>query len=86
VLSGGAGRFGRGPAGVAGGEPGAPGRIAVDGVPIASAVLGNSPHVAFRPDQSIVLDLPGGGGYGDPARRSPASTDADRTEGLVPPE
>lgn len=82
VLSGGAGRFSRGPAGVAGGLHGAPGRIAVDGVALPATELGNSPHVAFRPDQLITLELPGGGGYGDPARRSPAAIASDVAEGL----
>jgi N-methylhydantoinase B/oxoprolinase/acetone carboxylase alpha subunit len=85
VLSGGAGRFGRPAAGVTGGSAGAAGRICLDGVALAPSELGNSPHVRFRPDQSITLDLPGGGGYGDPSRRSPAAAETDRAERLVTP-
>jgi N-methylhydantoinase B len=85
VVSGGAGRLGRGPAGVNGGSSGAPGRISVAGVPVPASELGNSPHVCFRIDQDIQLDLPGGGGYGDPARRDPAAAALDEAERLVSP-
>ena len=83
VLSGGAGRLHEGPAGVGGGRSGSPGSIAVNGRPIPPAVLGNSPHVVFGPDDEVTLRLPGGGGYGPPADREREAAERDLVEGLV---
>jgi N-methylhydantoinase B len=34
-------------------------------------------------DTVVTLEMPGGGGYGDPARRDPAAGEADRADGYV---
>ena len=66
-----------------GGRSGSPGSIAVNGRPIPPAVLGNSPHVVFGPDDEVTLRLPGGGGYGPPADREREAAERDLVEGLV---
>jgi N-methylhydantoinase B/oxoprolinase/acetone carboxylase alpha subunit len=37
------------------------------------------------PDERVVLHTPGGGGFGDPARRDPALVAADLAAGRVTP-
>jgi N-methylhydantoinase B len=65
--------------GLAGGRPGAPGRIwASDGralAPKATETL--PPHLRFG------FAAPGGGGWGDPARRDPEAARRDRDEGYA---
>jgi N-methylhydantoinase B len=65
--------------GRAGGGDGAPGRVYLDdGTPFA----GKGRQVVPG-DRRLVLELPGGGGYGDPAERDPAAVDDDRRQGYV---
>ncbi len=64
-------------AGLAGGLHGAPGALHVDG-----QALPQEPFM-LRPGQELVLELPGGGGVGDPARREQALLEADLASGLV---
>ncbi len=63
--------------GRAGGAPGAPGRVHLDD--------GTEPHpkrkYLLRAGRRVTLELPGGGGYGPPARRDPALEARDRDEG-----
>lgn len=40
----------------------------------------------MAPDDEIFLDLPGGGGFGDPAGRDPALIELDLRNGIVTPE
>jgi 5-oxoprolinase (ATP-hydrolysing)/N-methylhydantoinase B len=40
-------------------------------------------NVRFEPGDRIRLTTPGGGGYGDPARRDPARIEEDLREGYV---
>jgi 5-oxoprolinase (ATP-hydrolysing) len=51
----------RAPFGLAGGQPGAPGRNTLDG-----RDLGGKAHVSVRPGQCLVVETPGGGGHGRP--------------------
>ncbi len=83
VFSGSGGRFTEPPHGVLGGSPGAIARILVDGEPVDPASLGNSPEVHFRADQVLTVELPGGGGYGDPRRRDPRLVEEDLRGGYI---
>jgi N-methylhydantoinase B len=58
-------RLANGPDGLFGGSAGEPGRFTVDG----EAVVTQS-RLTLRPGQVVRLDLPGGGGYGEPATTS----------------
>jgi len=61
------------------GRPGAPGEVWINGQrpanPKAEQILG--------PEARVEIRLPGGGGYGDPARRDPALVARDLEEGYV---
>jgi len=52
-------RLDRGPEGLAGGEDGAPGRFLVNGKPISEGK-----KMTMQPGDVVVLETPGGGGYG----------------------
>jgi N-methylhydantoinase B len=52
-------RLDRGPDGLAGGEDGAAGRFLVNGVPMSQAG-----KIAMQPGDHVVLETPGGGGFG----------------------
>jgi N-methylhydantoinase B len=66
-------------AGFAGGEPGSPGEVLIDGVRPANPKA----EQIVAPGALVEIRLPGGGGYGPPARRDPALTARDRREGYV---
>jgi N-methylhydantoinase B len=55
-------RLDEGPEGLGGGGPGAAGRFLVNGRPIREAK-----KLVMQPDDVVVLETPGGGGYGTPA-------------------
>ncbi len=63
--------------GIAGGLPGAPGELLLDGAPMALE------PTRLAPGQIVTLRIPGGGGYGDPAGRDRAHLLADLQAGLV---
>ena len=65
-----------------GGGPGALGRVDVPGV----AELGPKGREVVPPGSRLVLQTPGGGGLGDPRRRSRERVARDVREGLVTPE
>jgi N-methylhydantoinase B len=73
------------PQGVLGGGPGAMNRItygppdAMQPPPLGSKVVG----VQLRRGDRIRLESPGGGGWGDPARRDPEAAARDRSLGFV---
>jgi len=68
--------------GRAGGLPGAPGRVSLsDGT-----VLRGKGTQPVPPDQHLILELPGGGGYGDPAKRDPALLARDLRNGYLSEE
>jgi len=65
--------------GRAGGKNGQPGRVTLsDGT-----VLRGKGTQAVPPDQHLVLELPGGGGYGDPAKRAPELLARDLRNGYL---
>ena len=86
VFSGSGGRFREPPHGILGGKPGANSRILIDGVPVDPAALGNSPEIRFRSDQTLTIELAGGGGYGNPKSRNPESIQADLKNGYISSE
>jgi N-methylhydantoinase B len=57
-------RLDEGPEGIGGGAPGAPGRFLVNGEPVASAR-----KLTMKPDDVVLMETPGGGGYGSPTDR-----------------
>ena len=62
-----------------GGGDGAPGRVYLDdGSPFRPKGKQRIPA-----DRRLVLELPGGGGFGDPANRDPAAADNDRRQGYT---
>ncbi len=75
-------RFKHPPYGLAGGEPGMPGKLwlqRADGrcEVLASKVSG----IKLSPGDTIVLQTAGGGGYGPPQARDPARVATDRADG-----
>jgi N-methylhydantoinase B len=67
-------RLQHGPAGLFGGRAGAVGRFLVNGEPVRTQA-----RIQLQPGDVVRLELPGGGGYGDPAGATP-----DAVEELVP--
>ena len=66
------------PRGLAGGGEGAKGRVSLEsGEPIKGKGL-----TVVKPGDCIVIQTPGGAGYGPAAERDPALTDRERAEGL----
>jgi N-methylhydantoinase B len=66
------------PRGLAGGGEGAMGRVSLEsGAPIKSKGL-----TVVQPGDCIVIETPGGGGFGAEAERDPAVTARERAEGL----
>jgi N-methylhydantoinase B len=59
-------RLAHGPAGLFGGGPGAVGRFVVNGEPVRTQA-----RIQLQPGDVVRLELPGGGGYGDPALEAP---------------
>ncbi len=65
--------------GRAGGLPGAPGKVRLGN----GTVLQSKGQQWIPSDQHLVLELPGGGGYGDPKDRTPELIHEDRIRGYV---
>jgi N-methylhydantoinase B len=80
ILSGSAGRTRYPAEGIAGGEPGSRGWIAVNDQPIAPT---SAPDVHFRPGDVVRLGTPGGGGHGAPTDRLTAAIEADLEDGYI---
>src|SRR5690606_24077196 len=55
------------PYGLAGGEPGAPGRTTVIRADGSREILGSTAKTAMRPGDVFVIETPGGGGFGPPS-------------------
>ena len=72
-------RINHAPEGMLGGGPGARGEFLLDGERSGQPKA----LVALEPDQRVQLNLPGGGGFGDPLTRDPATVLADVVEGYV---
>lgn len=64
--------------GLRGGQPGAPGQFTVDGVPRPAKSL-----LQLAPAAHVQLNLPGGGGYGNPRERPVAQVLHDVVQGYV---
>ncbi len=65
--------------GRAGGEDGAAGKVYLDdGTPFSPKGKQLVPA-----DRRLILELPGGGGFGDPADRDPAAIENDKTQGYT---
>ena len=68
----------QGPGGLAGAPRAEPGRVFLEsGRPMKA-----KGHTTVAPGDCMVLQTPGGAGYGNPAERSAASGAQDRAEGL----
>jgi N-methylhydantoinase B len=66
------------PAGIAGGEAGAPGELLINGRRVDPKIL----HVV-EPGGLIELKTPGGGGYGPASGRAPVAGEADALDGYA---
>ncbi len=78
-------RFVHRPWGLFGGAPGATGRYLKRG-PAGDAALDTKPSaVTLTPDDAVVIETPGAGGYGPPAERDPAAVAEDRASGKFSP-
>jgi N-methylhydantoinase B len=71
-------RHRRGPYGLAGGEPGDPGRVTVAGEPVPPKGTHDLPAGTL-----VSVRTPGGGGYGDPADRDPDAVRRDLRLGTL---
>ena len=67
------------PEGILGGRPGAPGELLINGQEKARPKT----LLTLQPHQRVQLNLPGGGGFGDPLGREPEKVLADVVEGYV---
>ena len=78
VFSGMGERFAHQPWGIFGGQPGGTGRFSIQGPSHNDETLPDKPnHVPFGPDDTVVIETPGAGGYGDPAERDAEAVAAD---------
>ena len=71
------------PFGVIGGEPGLPHRYSIVSNGVETVLPTKKTGVIVKPGDRIVALSSGGGGYGDPALRSPESDTWDRRNGYV---
>ncbi|QGZ66094.1 hydantoinase B/oxoprolinase family protein [Paraburkholderia acidisoli] len=82
MFSGAGERFVRAAWGLAGGQSGAPGRFMLRNDDGTVEALPTKPGMTpVRADQQLVIETPGGGGYGAPAERDPARVEIDRQSG-----
>ncbi|HET6182085.1 MAG TPA: hydantoinase B/oxoprolinase family protein [Acetobacteraceae bacterium] len=72
-------RVAHAPKGRAGGKDGAPGVVRLK----SGAVLRTKGYQVIPDGDRLILELPGGGGMGDPAERDPALVERDVRDGLV---
>jgi N-methylhydantoinase B len=66
------------PIGLAGGADAPPGRVLINGVEVD-----RFPPIRLEPGDEVVLELPGGGGFGSPSQRLDAEIDADIAAGYL---
>ncbi|WP_109311202.1 hydantoinase B/oxoprolinase family protein [Ruegeria sp. AU67] len=66
-----------------GGKPGAPGRIRFLG---GENDIPGKGELRVEPDDFLIFETPGGGGFGDPAERDPQAISLDITRGLISAE
>jgi N-methylhydantoinase B/oxoprolinase/acetone carboxylase alpha subunit len=70
------------PRGASGGGDGAAGRVRT----ASGRVLSGKGHHSIAADDRLIVEMPGGAGYGDPAARDPARVARDLRDGLISPE
>ncbi|WP_420562624.1 hydantoinase B/oxoprolinase family protein [Thalassobaculum sp.] len=75
-----------GPQGVLGGADGAPNTVLVErgGESYTPLHLSKEQGISITEGDAITVQTPGGGGYGDPAKRDPALVERDRLRGYYP--
>ena len=66
------------PIGLAGGADAPLGRVLINGV-----TVDRFPPITLQPGDEVVLELPGGGGFGPPVERPAAAIDADLAAGIL---
>ncbi len=71
------------PSGLAGGEPGRPSAFVLRAGTKEEEVVRISGRFELTAGDTLVIESPGGGGYGDPARRAPEAAARDREEGYT---
>lgn len=72
-------RFLNAPWGIFGGDPGGVGRFLIRGADGSLRELSTKPNgVEIGPDEALIVETAGGGGYGPPAERAPAALAQDR--------
>ena len=71
------------PSGLVGGEPGRPSSFVLRAGTSDEEVVRISGRFELRAGDCLVIETPGGGGYGDPAHRAPQAIARDRAEGYV---
>lgn len=76
-------RLRQAPRGLAGGADGPLTEIALNGERLTPAALASGYVVLSGDDDRLTEQIPGGAGYGDPARRDPGAIEADLRSGLV---
>ncbi len=82
VFSGMGERFAHQPWGIFGGQPGGTGRFSIQRPSHNDETLPDKPnHVPFGPDDTVVIETPGAGGYGVPAERDAEAVAADYRDG-----
>jgi len=82
VFSGQGERFLHRPWGIFGGEPGASGRFLLrDGEGATRSLPAKPAGVVVRPEEAVMIETPGAGGYGPPAARAPDAIERDRLSG-----
>jgi N-methylhydantoinase B len=82
VFSGMGERFVHRPWGLFGGEPGASGQFVLRHADGSAERVGDKPNrVMVSPDEAVVIETPGAGGYGPPAERDAAALAEDRRSG-----
>ncbi len=80
-------RFRHRPWGLFGGQPGASGRFILDDAGAGRRMLEVKPSgVTVTPEQAVIVETPGAGGYGPPEERRPEDLDEDRRSGKFTPE
>ncbi|MEO0823155.1 MAG: hydantoinase B/oxoprolinase family protein, partial [Pseudomonadota bacterium] len=77
-------RVARGAPGLAGGGPGAPGRVSARGADGRDLALEPKITRTLPAGTVVSLDLPGGGGFGPPEARAPEAARHDAAEGYAP--
>ncbi len=71
------------PSGLAGGEPGRPSSFTLRAGAPDQEVVRTSGRFELAAGDCLIIESPGGGGYGDPARRAAQAIARDRAEGYT---